>query len=67
MTDYYLATALSSYGELARARSPHALLVWAAEVAKRARPEDIYRNKEGEKPCVWNTAASPTSSSCTAV
>ena len=49
MTDYYLTTALSTYGELARARSPQALLAWAAEVAKRARSEDIYRNKEGRK------------------
>lgn len=49
MADYYLASDLSSYGELARARSAPPLLAWAAAVAAHAQPEDIYRHKEGRK------------------
>jgi heptose I phosphotransferase len=49
MADYYLARDLASYGELARARDARSLLAWARDIAARAQPADIYRDKEGRK------------------
>ena len=48
MPDFYLAEGFA-LGELARAQSAGPLLAWAEAVAAGARPEDVYRNKEGRK------------------
>jgi heptose I phosphotransferase len=48
VSEFYLANGFA-LGELARARSARPLLDWAAEIADKARPEDIYRDREGRK------------------
>jgi len=48
MAEHYLAPTIAQ-GELARVRSARTLLSWASEIAARAAPEDIYRDKEGRK------------------
>jgi heptose I phosphotransferase len=46
--EFYLASGFA-LGELARARSADPLLSWAQGLAAEARPEDVYRNREGRK------------------
>lgn len=48
MTEYYLAEGFA-LGELARARSARPLLLWATDIAAKARAEDVYRDQEGRR------------------
>jgi len=48
VSEFYLANGFA-LGELARARRARTLLDWAGDIAGRARPEDLYRDREGRK------------------
>jgi heptose I phosphotransferase len=58
VAEYFLRQDLAASGE-AQAGSVSGLIRWARDIADRAAPEDIYRNKEGRKTLRFELAGKP--------